>query len=69
MKVPLGGPPGAAWEQTWAVFHFDSQGKLSRTITRSVPDPVLDRTTHHISSDWKIGAGITAEAALSRSRQ
>lgn len=69
LKVPLGGPPGVAWEQTWAEFHFDSQGKVSRRITRSVPDPVLSRTTHHISKDWKIGAGITAEAALNQPRQ
>lgn len=69
LQVPLRGPPGAAWEQTTAVFHFDSQGKLSRQITRDVPDPVLSRTTNHISREWKIGAGITAEAALKQPRK
>jgi hypothetical protein len=69
LQVPLSGPTGVAWEQTWAVFHFDSQGILTRTIRRSVPDPVLERTTHHTSRDWKIGAGITAEAALNQPRK
>jgi hypothetical protein len=68
LRVPLSGPPGVAWEQTWAVFHFDSQGKVSRMITRFAPDPVLNSTTV-ISRDWKFGAGITAEAALSQPRK
>jgi hypothetical protein len=69
LKVPLNGPPGEKWEQTRAEFHFDSQGRISRQIVRLVPDPVLPRTTHHISREWKIGSGITAESALSQPRK
>jgi hypothetical protein len=68
LKVPLGGPPGVAWEQTWAEFHFDSRGTVSRRITRQVRDPVPNATVH-TSRDWKIGAGITAEAALAQPRK
>lgn len=65
--VPLGGPRGEAWEQTWVTFHFDSRG-VTRKIKHYVPDPA----TNSIGGawvDWPISSGITAQQALRQPRQ
>ena len=37
VEVPLFGPTGkAAWQHTWATFHFDADGKLIRRIKRFI---------------------------------
>lgn len=63
VSVPLNGPAGKAWEQTWVTFHFDADGKLLRRIKRFVPDAAT-KSIQVLWRDWQVGSGVSAEAAL-----
>lgn len=66
VSVPLFGPPGEAWEQTWVTFHFDSRGKLTRKIKRFEPETTVNgvKFIRVLWKEWTIGAGIPVQAAL-----
>lgn len=67
ISVPLRGPRGTAWNQTWVTFHFDANG-LTRKIKHFAEDNASNST--YVSwADWPIGSGITAEQALRQPRQ
>lgn len=63
LVVPLHGPAGESWEQTWATFHFDANGKLTRKIKRFVPmsSPNAIRV---LWEDWGIGSNVSAKSVL-----
>jgi hypothetical protein len=65
--VPLRGPRGEVWEQTWVIFHFDAHG-LKRKIKRFAHDAVHD-WTEVTWNDWPIGSGMSAEQALRQPRR
>ncbi len=61
VQVPLLGPVGKPWEQTWVTFHFDANGKLVRRVKRFAPATNFIRV---VWKEWKIGSGVSAEALL-----
>jgi len=63
VQVPLNGPVGKAWEQTWVTFHFDADGKLSRRIKRCIPNEATN-SIRIVWKEWEIGSGVSAEALL-----
>ncbi|HLL89046.1 MAG TPA: hypothetical protein VK324_07060 [Tepidisphaeraceae bacterium] len=63
VTVLLHGPPGQAWQQTWATFHFDADGKLTRRVKRFVPDEA-SKSIRVIWEDWPVGSWSSAEAIL-----
>jgi hypothetical protein len=63
LVVPLHGPVGTSWEQTWATFHFDADGKLTRRIKRIIPT-ASPNSVHVLWEVWEIGSGVSAEAVL-----
>jgi len=63
LKVTLHGPPGRSWEQTWATFHFDADGKLTRRIKRFIPNEATN-SIRSIWKEWEIGSGVSAEILL-----
>ena len=66
LVVPLHGPIGKSWEQTWATFHFDAGGKLTRRIKQFIPSASAIRV---LWEPWEIGSGVSAEAALDAARR
>ncbi len=63
VQVPLSGPVGKAWEQTWVTFHFDADGKLSRRIKRFIRNEATN-SIRVVWKEWEIGSGVSAEALL-----
>ena len=61
--VPLHGPAGRSWEQTWATFHFDADGRLVRRVKRFVPDEATN-SIRVVWKEWAVGSGVPAEAVL-----
>lgn len=68
LRVPLRGRRGEHWEQIWAEFHFNADGKLSRKIKRSFTE-TAPGTVSQIWRDWEIGSGQSAEAVLGAGRK
>ena len=64
VQVPLSGPAGKApWEQTWATFHFDADGKLVRRIKRFTSNKATN-SIRMVWKEWEIGSGVSADALL-----
>jgi hypothetical protein len=64
VQVPLSGPAGKApWEQTWATFHFDADGKLIRRIKRFISSEAT-KGIRVVWKEWEIGSGVSADALL-----
>ena len=64
VQVPLLGPAGKApWEQTWATFHFDADGKLIRRIKRFISNKATN-SIGVVWKEWDIGSGVSADALL-----
>lgn len=63
LVVPLHGPAGQSWEQTWATFHFDADGKLTRRLKRIIP-LATPNSVDVLWKEWAIGSGLSAEALL-----
>ena len=63
VMVPLYGPAGQAWEQTWVTYNFDADGKPVRRIKRFIPDPA-GKFIRSVWKEWEIGSGVSAEALL-----
>jgi hypothetical protein len=61
VSVPLHGPPGGSWTQTWATFHVDADGRLTRRIKRFVPGA---NAVDVIWKEWPIGGGTSATDVL-----
>jgi hypothetical protein len=68
LLLRLYGPAGQNWEQTWAIFHVDADGKLTRQIKRFVPDP-KSNSIRVIWKDWPIGGTATAAEILETAGQ
>ena len=67
LVVPLHGPVGKSWDQTWATFHFEADGKLTRRLKRLIPLASLD-SVDTLWTEWAIGSGVSAEAVLEAAR-
>ena len=64
VEVPLLGPAGkAAWQHTWATFHFDADGKLIRRIKRFISNETTN-TIRVVWKEWEIGSGVSSDALL-----
>lgn len=63
VRVPLHGPIGQAWSQTWVTFYWNADGELSRHLRMHKMSDVTNMT-HVYWGDWAIGEGIDAETAL-----
>jgi hypothetical protein len=68
VQVPLNGPVGKAWEQTWVTFHLDADGKLTRRIKRFIPDQGTN-SIRVVWKEWAIGSGVSAEAVLESAKE
>ncbi len=66
--VPLNGPRGENWEQTWATFHFNAEGKLTRKIKRFIPLPSPPDAVDMVWEDWEIGSGQSAQSVIEATR-
>jgi len=66
--VPLNGPRGENWDQTWATFHFNAEGKLTRKIKRFIPLPPPQDTVDMVWEDWEIGSGQSAQSVIEATR-
>lgn len=53
----------ATWEQTWARFHINSTGKVTRYIKRRLPRNSFNMT-RVIHEKWEIGQDVNVEAIL-----
>lgn len=64
IRVNLNGPiRQPTWERTWAIFHLDSTGKVTRYIRRHLPKDKFNMT-RAISEEWKIGQGVNVADIL-----
>lgn len=64
ISLTLHGPiRQATWEHTWATFHLDSTGEITRYIKRRLPRNSLN-FTRVIHEEWKIGQGVNVETIL-----
>jgi hypothetical protein len=68
LSVVLYGPPGQSWEQTWATFHVDADGKLTRKVKRFV-DVEKSNSIRVIWRDWPIGGKATAAEILEAAKE
>ena len=57
--IPLHGPAGQAWEQTWVTFHFDDKGAMTRKFKRFVR--AGENSVSVFWKDWPVGGGVSAE--------
>ena len=63
-EVPLLDPAGkAAWQHTWATFHFDADGKLIRRIKRFISNETTN-TIRVVWKEWEIESGVSSDALL-----
>ena len=63
LSVVLHGPAGKSWQQTWATFHLDAAGSLTRRIKRFVTHSSPDYI-QVIWEDWPIGSEQSAESIM-----
>ena len=63
VQVPLSGPAGKPWQQTWATFDFDADGKLIRRIKRFISNEATN-TIRVVWKEWEIGSGVSSDALL-----
>lgn len=60
VQVPLSGPAGKPWQQTWATFDFDADGKLIRRIKRFISSEAT-KGIRVVWKEWEIGSGVSAD--------
>jgi hypothetical protein len=63
VQVPLSSPAGKPWQQTWATFDFDADGKLIRRIKRGISSEAT-KGIRVVWKEWEIGSGVSADALL-----
>ena len=63
IQVPLFGPPGESWQQTWVTFHFDHNGIFEKRALRRTVE-LEENASRHYWPDWPVEGEKTANQVL-----
>lgn len=63
IQVPLFGPSGESWQQTWVTLHFDHNGKFEKRALRRIVE-LDENMSRHFWPDWPVEGDKTAQQVL-----